>query len=91
MTGYPLFSAIASPRRKSGRPFDSASISSFVVSEAVPPLPQTSSASSGKVAALVSPTIRTLGKRWSKERLRQGQAQFPSAERIHMTVVHETV
>ncbi|KAF9477445.1 hypothetical protein BDN70DRAFT_110899 [Pholiota conissans] len=90
---YPLFPTPRSPpHRKSDRPFDSASISSFVVPETAPPLPPSPSHSpspSGKVATLVSPTMRTLSRKWSKDRLRQ--AHSPSVESIRMTVVRETV
>lgn len=74
------------PGLAQARPFDASSISSFVVPEAGPP-PSPSPA--GKMASLVGPGARTLGKRWSRERLRKGVHR--SAEGIQMTVVHETV
>ena len=70
------------------RPFDTSSVSSsFVVLEAGPP--PSPSPGGGRMASLVSPGMRTLGRKWSTERLRKGVHR--SAEGIQMTVVHETV
>ncbi|KAF8963271.1 pheromone A receptor-domain-containing protein [Flammula alnicola] len=82
--GYPLYPTITPPHRRTGRPFEGSSISSFVVPDAPPASP----APSNKMTSAMRPTIQTLRRSWSKERLGQG---LPANEVIRMTVVQETV
>lgn len=79
---FPLRRTTTPPHRRT-RPFEGSSISS--TAEIVTP---PSSPSVKRAALIARPSLRSLNRSWSKERL--GQA-YSSTEVIHMTIVQETV
>jgi hypothetical protein len=76
--GYPLYPTITPPHLRT-RPFEGSSVSSFP--EALPP-------HANRKDALRRPSIRTLHRSWSKERIGLGS---PGTDVVHMTVVQEMV